>query len=69
MGDLQRLLDDGSLSDRTSLDVATIVRLLRFCLTSTSFLYRGQHYQQLDGVAMGSLGSACVGFLNLTSSN
>ena len=50
----QRLLDDDSLSDRTSLDVATIVRLLRFCLTSTSFLYRGQHYQQLDGVAMGS---------------
>ena len=35
-------------------DMATIVRLLRFCLTSTSFLYRGQHYQQLDGVAIGS---------------
>ena len=28
--------------------------LVRFCLNNTSFLYGGQPYQQLDGVAMGS---------------
>ena len=32
----------------------TITQLLRFCLTSMAFQYRGQHYKQLDGVAMGS---------------
>ena len=43
-----------TLSERTQLDVPTIIQLLRFCLTSTAFQYRGQHYKQLDGVAMGS---------------
>ena len=31
-----------------------IIQLLRFCLTSTAFLYRGQHYKQPDYIAMGS---------------
>ena len=50
----RRLRADASLADRTSLDVSTIITLLRFCLTSTCFLYNGTHYKQLDGVAMGS---------------
>ena len=36
------------------MDVDTIIRLLKFCLTTTVFQYRGTHYQQLDGLAMGS---------------
>ena len=50
----RKLRDDETLNDRTTMDVSTIIRLLRFCLTNTSFQYNGIHYQQLDGVAMGS---------------
>ena len=50
----KRLIVDNTLSERTQLDVPTIIQLLRFCLTSTAFQYRGQHYKQLDGVAIGS---------------
>ena len=50
----RRLQMDKTLSKRTSMDVNTIISLIRFCLTNTSFLYGGKPYQQLDGVAMGS---------------
>ena len=50
----KRLQEDESLKDRTEMSVETIIKLLSFCLTSTTFVYKGQHYQQLDGVAMGS---------------
>ena len=50
----KRLIVDKTLSGRTQLDIPTIIQLLRFCLTSTAFQYRGQHYKQLDGVTMGS---------------
>ena len=50
----KRLLADVTLSERTTMDVATIIDLLRFCLTSTSFRYDNQHYKQLDGLAIGS---------------
>ena len=50
----KRLIVDKTFSERTQLDLPTIIQLLRFCLTSTAFQYRGQHYKQLDGVAMGS---------------
>ena len=50
----RKLNEDETLGDRMSMDVATIIRLLWFCLTTTSFQYKGTHYQQLDGVAMGS---------------
>ena len=43
-----------TLSERTQLDVPTIIQLLRFCPTSTAFQYRRQQYKLLDGVAMGS---------------
>ena len=49
----KRLIVDKTLSECTQLDVPTIIQLLRFCLTSMPFQYRGQHYRQLDGVAMG----------------
>ena len=45
---------DPTLSERTPLDVPTFLQWVRFCLTSTAFQYKGQHYKQLDRVAMGS---------------
>ena len=50
----RRLHADATLPKRTTMSVPIIISLLRFCLTSTSFRYNNQHYQQLDGVAMGS---------------
>ena len=49
-----RLLEDSSLEERTDLSVDTIANLLRFCLKSMSFQFDGKHYQQTNGVAMGS---------------
>ena len=31
-----------------------ITTLLEFCLKSTSFVFQGQYYQQMEGAAMGS---------------
>ena len=50
----RRLRDDDYLADRTGMDASTVVALLKFCLTSTSFQYDETYYKQLDGVAMGS---------------
>ena len=50
----QRLRNDDTLGNRTAMNVSTIISLLRFCLTTTSFQYDNQHYKQLDCVAMGS---------------
>ena len=49
-----RLNEDTTLKTRTDLSVQTIIQLLRFCLTSITFQYDGKHYQQKDGLAMGS---------------
>ena len=56
----KRLREDESLQDRTEMSVETIIKLLNFCLTSTTFVFKGQHYQQLDGVAMGSTVSPVI---------
>ena len=56
----ERLKQDSTLADRTSMDVETIISLLRFCLTSTSFQYGGKHFKQVDGVAMGSPVSSVI---------
>ena len=40
----KRLREDESLKDRTEMSVETIIKLLSFCLTSTTFVYKGQHY-------------------------
>ena len=49
-----RLSCDKHLPDRTSLSVQEIVRLLSFCLSTTCVSFRGEHYQQIFGTAMGS---------------
>ena len=52
---IKKLLEeDQSLQQRTSMSVNNITCLLEFCLKSTYFSYQGQHYQQLEGAAMGS---------------
>ena len=48
-----KLREDCTLNAGTSMDVTTIVWLLRFCLTTTVFLFQSTHFQQLDSVAMG----------------
>ena len=48
------LLEDETLGDRTALTADHKTHLLSLCLRSTYFMYRGEHYQQQDGAAMGS---------------
>ncbi|XP_066263270.1 uncharacterized protein [Branchiostoma lanceolatum] len=50
----ERLKNDETLSERTNLNVTQVVELLRFCLTSTYFIFKGTYYQQVEGAAMGS---------------
>ena len=50
----QRLTEDHDLQNRTSLTIQQIISLLEFCLSSTSFMFQGQFYQQMEGAAMGS---------------
>ena len=42
------------------MSVNHIIKLLEFCLNSTSFIYQGQFYQQIEGAAMGSPLSSIV---------
>ena len=55
-----RLLEDESLSDRTSLGVDEIIGLLEICLRLTYFTFRGEFFHLQDGVAMGSPVSSVV---------
>ena len=50
----ERLREDASLGQRTSLPVEDIIHLLSFCLKTTQFTYNGTYYQQVFGIAMGS---------------
>ena len=50
----QRLTTDQDLQNRTSMSIQHIINLLEFCLNSTSFVFQGQYYQQMEGAAMGS---------------
>ena len=50
----QRLANDHDLNKRTTTSVSHIINLLEFCLNSTSFVYQGQFYQQIEGAAKGS---------------
>ena len=50
----QRLTTDQDLKNRTSMTIKHIINLLEFCLNSTSFVFQGQYYQQMEGAAMGS---------------
>ena len=50
----QRLANDKELQQRTTMSISHIINLLEFCLKSTSFVFQGQYYQQLEGAAVGS---------------
>ena len=50
----QRLTKEQDLQKRTSVTIKQIISLPEFCLNSTSFVFQGQYYQQLEGASMGS---------------
>ena len=51
---------DPTLKDRTVIGVDDIILLLDFCLKNTYFSFQGQFFEQVEGVAMGSLVSLIV---------
>ena len=64
---LQKLENDPSLADRTTLTSAQITELLTFVLISTYFQYNGSIYEQREGVAIGSPFSAIIASLYMES--
>ena len=64
---LQKLENDPSLADRTTLTPAKIADLLTFVLRSTYFQYNGSTYEQKDCAAMGSSVSAVIANLYMES--
>ena len=56
----RKLREDNMLNERMSKDVTMIVRLLLFCLTTPAFQFKGTHYQQLDGITIGSPVSSLI---------
>ena len=50
----ERLANDKDLQQRTTMYIKHITSLLQFCLNSTSFVFQGRYYQQIEGSAMGS---------------
>ena len=50
----QRLAKDKDLQQRTTMSIKHITSLLEFYLNSTSFVFQGQYYQQIEGAAVGS---------------
>ena len=64
---LQKLENDPSLADRTTLTPAQIPDLLTFVLRFTYFQYNGSTYEQKDGAAMGSPVSAVIANLYMES--
>ncbi len=47
------LANDNTLKDRTFLSVDNITELLRCCVTTTYFVFKGVFYTQIEGAAMG----------------
>ena len=56
----ERLLNDSTLLDRTTLSVENIVALLHFCLNVTFLTFRGAYYKLIFVMAMGSPVSVVV---------
>ena len=50
----EKLTKDKVLQQRTIMTIKHIIKLLEFCLRSTYFVFQGQHYEQVEGAAMGS---------------
>ena len=50
----EKLKEDKDLPRRTSMNTRHITQLFEFCLRSTSFVFQEQHYEQVEGAAMGS---------------
>ncbi|XP_072030191.1 uncharacterized protein [Amphiura filiformis] len=48
-----RLEEDTSWTTRTYLNAEQVLRLLKFCLNTTYFVFRGQFFKQNHGAAMG----------------
>jgi len=56
----QRLQSGPDLSQRTGLSTSDLIKGLEICLNSTNFTFRGKHYTQVFGTAMGSPVSSVV---------
>ena len=50
----QRLQQDNTLPQRTSMSIQQITSLLQFCLSHTYFLFQGKYFEQVQSAAMGS---------------
>ena len=50
----QRLQQDNTLPQRTSMSIQQITSLVEFCLSHTYLLFQGKYYEQVQGAAMGS---------------
>ena len=55
-----RLMNDPSLPDRTSLTLDDICSLFQLCLEATYLAFEGKVYRQICGTAMGSPMSVVV---------
>ena len=62
-----RLVNDPSLPDRTSLTVDDICSLLQLCLEATYLAFEGKVYRQIHGTSMGSPVSVVVANLVIYS--
>ena len=49
-----KLINDQSLEERSVLSPEQITKLVEVCLKTTYFVYNSEHYEQLEGAAMGS---------------
>ena len=49
----EKLTKDKALQQRTTMTIKHIIKLLEFCLRSAYFVFQGQHYEQVEGAAMG----------------
>ena len=50
----ERLSADDTLTERTSIPVPQLTKLIEICLQTTFFQFQDTFYEQLDGTAMGS---------------
>ena len=63
----ETIANDEEFKTRTGLEPATLIEMIRICLSSTSFCFRSQHYELTDGLAMGSPLSPAVANIFMTA--